>query len=277
VASFVGDQFDQTNKHKAKLVFDAFYWIINFGSFFASLLMPMFLRDYGPSVAFGIPGILMLAATIVFWLGAKKYVHAAAAESRFVQQRGPHRPAGRVDGGSRRPGGVGVIGALYAFYSIPEWGFVIAACTALVLLLAFGGIGIGHAAGTRGIHPDEAVEGVRAVLRILVVFACHAVLVAVRPEGLDLDRAGQHHGKTKLVPAGADAGAEPDAGDAADPVQQPGAVPDAEPLRPRRRPCAAWAGIALSSLAWIVIGLMQLGWTAAMPSPSCGRSCRTPC
>src|SRR5262245_14101505 len=44
VASFVGDQFDQTNKHLAKVVFDAFYWIINFGSFFASLLMPIFLK-----------------------------------------------------------------------------------------------------------------------------------------------------------------------------------------------------------------------------------------
>ena len=35
VAAFVGDQFDQTNKHRAKVVFDSFYWIINFGSFFA--------------------------------------------------------------------------------------------------------------------------------------------------------------------------------------------------------------------------------------------------
>src|SRR5437868_15157362 len=51
VSAFVGDQFDQTNKSLAKVVFDAFYWIINFGSFFASLLMPMFLRDWGPSVA----------------------------------------------------------------------------------------------------------------------------------------------------------------------------------------------------------------------------------
>jgi proton-dependent oligopeptide transporter, POT family len=39
VASFMGDQFDDSNKHLAKIVFDAFYWIINFGSFFASLLM----------------------------------------------------------------------------------------------------------------------------------------------------------------------------------------------------------------------------------------------
>ena len=69
VVSFVGDQFDQSNKGLAKVVFDAFYWSINFGSFFASLLMPIFLREYGPAVAFGIPGILMGIATLVFWIG----------------------------------------------------------------------------------------------------------------------------------------------------------------------------------------------------------------
>ena len=42
VVSFVGDQFDKSNKHMAKIVFDFFYWTINFGSFFASLLMPLF-------------------------------------------------------------------------------------------------------------------------------------------------------------------------------------------------------------------------------------------
>src|SRR5262249_3127327 len=67
VAAFVGDQFDQTNKSLAKVVFDAFYWIINFGSFFASLLMPLFLRTWGPVVAFGTPGVLMFIATLIFW------------------------------------------------------------------------------------------------------------------------------------------------------------------------------------------------------------------
>ena len=32
------------------------------------------LREYGPSVAFGIPGILMFIATLIFWLGRKQYV-----------------------------------------------------------------------------------------------------------------------------------------------------------------------------------------------------------
>src|ERR1044072_4368622 len=74
VAAFVGDQFDQTNKHRAKVVFDAFYWIINFGSFFASLFMPIFLRYLGPAFAFGIPGVLMFISTAVLWLVRKHYV-----------------------------------------------------------------------------------------------------------------------------------------------------------------------------------------------------------
>jgi proton-dependent oligopeptide transporter, POT family len=74
VSAFVGDQFDQTNKHRAKLVFDSFYWIINFGSFFASLLMPVFLKKYGGAIAFGIPGALMFIATVILWLGRKHYV-----------------------------------------------------------------------------------------------------------------------------------------------------------------------------------------------------------
>ena len=73
VAAFVGDQFDQTNKHRAKVVFDAFYWIINFGSFFASLLMPIFLA-LGSAVAFGVPGVLMFISTVVLWLGRQQYV-----------------------------------------------------------------------------------------------------------------------------------------------------------------------------------------------------------
>ena len=79
VASFMGDQFDQSNKQLAKVAFDAFYWIINFGSLFASLLMPWCLREYGGAVAFGIPGILMFIATIVFWMGRKRYVNVPPA------------------------------------------------------------------------------------------------------------------------------------------------------------------------------------------------------
>ena len=55
VASFVGDQFTQANKHLAKIVFDGFYWIINFGSLFASLAdaaVPEELRSAASRSAF---------------------------------------------------------------------------------------------------------------------------------------------------------------------------------------------------------------------------------
>src|SRR3546814_9926101 len=48
------------------------------------------------------------------------------------------------------------------------------------------------------------------------VRAGHPVLVAVRPEGLDLGAAGRGHGQAGLVLRRADAGAEPDPGDAAE-------------------------------------------------------------
>ncbi|HVK11646.1 MAG TPA: MFS transporter, partial [Gemmataceae bacterium] len=74
VSAFVGDQFDQSNKSLAKVVFDAFYWIINFGSFFATLLIPFLLKQFGPRVAFGLPGVLMFVSTVILWLGRRLYV-----------------------------------------------------------------------------------------------------------------------------------------------------------------------------------------------------------
>ncbi|CAN5518800.1 POT family MFS transporter [soil metagenome] len=172
VAAFVGDQFDQRNKHRAKVVFDAFYWIINFGSFFASLLMPIFLRSYGASVAFGIPGALMFIATVIFWAGRKHYVMVPPAPPN------PHSflNVSRTAIASGTTGQVlAITGALLAIVSlvlIPTLGFVIAACLALVAAIAFGGLGVWlQVDGARGKHPDDAIAGVRAVLRVLVLFA----------------------------------------------------------------------------------------------------------
>jgi len=183
VASFVGDQFDQSNKRLAKVVFDGFYWIINFGSLFASLTMPLFLKNFGPAVAFGIPGLLMFVATMVFWLGRRHYVLMPP-----VGDSDPHSFAKVVRTAllTRRPGegrpgfwlaAVGVVVAAAALVCgvlglIPTFGFVLCACIALVALIA----GIGGGAWlqldrARGTHPDAAVNGVRNVLRVLVIFA----------------------------------------------------------------------------------------------------------
>jgi len=178
VASFVGDQFTKSNEHLAKIVFDGFYWIINFGSLFASLLMPLFLKNYGASVAFGIPGILMFIATFILWLGRKKYVMVPPAD---VSDPHTFSKVIRTALTTQRPGEgrmgwwlavVGVLGAAGSFALIPTMGFVISFCIALVVLL----IGVGGGAyiqleRARGIHPDVAVDGVKGVLRVLVAFA----------------------------------------------------------------------------------------------------------
>ena len=175
VSAFVGDQFDQTNKHKAKLVYDFFYWTINFGSFFASLLMPRILAAWGPAWAFGIPGILMGIATLIFWMGRHKYVNVPPSPPNPDSFLNVSRTA-LMAKGEGRPGlvvaGIGAVAALGALALTPQVGFVIAFCMALGLLMLFGGIGTSmQLQRARGHHPDEAVEGVRAVLRILIVFA----------------------------------------------------------------------------------------------------------
>src|SRR5262249_43692834 len=83
----------------------------NFGSFFATLLIPVLrtqagwwvlavspglaegLDDdqkaqlalrIGTSIAFGLPGVLMFLATLIFWLGRRRFVHV------------PPRPGGKI-------------------------------------------------------------------------------------------------------------------------------------------------------------------------------------
>ncbi len=177
VASFMGDQFDQSNKHRARMVFDAFYWIINFGSLLASLLIPLALKNLGPAWAFGIPGILMLAATLVFWLGRKRYVRVP------LPPKDPHSFANVVRTAllAHAPGqgGAGlmlaacaVLLALACFGLIGKLGIVACLCLALVVLLAgVGGATWWQLERARALHPDAAVDGVRSVLRVLVVFA----------------------------------------------------------------------------------------------------------
>ncbi|MCK6597649.1 MAG: POT family MFS transporter [Bdellovibrionaceae bacterium] len=78
VSAHVGDQFKPNQKKQMENVFNLFYWMINFGAFFATLLTPFTYAKYGSQVAFGIPGVLMMIATFVFWLGRDLYVHVPA-------------------------------------------------------------------------------------------------------------------------------------------------------------------------------------------------------
>ncbi len=75
VSAHVGDQFNDSNKHLLDRVFSLFYFSVNFGAAFSSVLTPILLVKYGPQIAFGIPGILMALATVLFWMGRKEFVH----------------------------------------------------------------------------------------------------------------------------------------------------------------------------------------------------------
>ncbi|MBL8798088.1 MAG: MFS transporter [Planctomycetia bacterium] len=95
VSANVGDQFGKGNWFRVRTVYQIFYFSINFGSFFSTLLIPWvqnragaFLierypglaesftpHSLGTSIAFGIPGVLMFIATIIFWMGRRKFVH----------------------------------------------------------------------------------------------------------------------------------------------------------------------------------------------------------
>ncbi len=96
VSANVGDQFGRGNWHLLKNVYNAFYFIINFGSAFSTLLIPAIRGDrmvdaagqvsYDGNVswAFAVPGILMGLATIAFWLGRKDFVRVPAKPGGMV-------------------------------------------------------------------------------------------------------------------------------------------------------------------------------------------------
>src|SRR2546430_7651235 len=97
VSANVGDQFGASNQHLLTRVFSWFYFSINFGSAFSTMLIPWMLAPYtippesaaklptwivwilekchGPALAFGTPGIFMFIATVIFWHGRKKFAH----------------------------------------------------------------------------------------------------------------------------------------------------------------------------------------------------------
>jgi POT family proton-dependent oligopeptide transporter len=74
VSANVGDQFDASNQDLLSKVYGWFYFSINAGSMLATIAIPTIYKYYGPKWAFGVPGILMALATLIFFLGRKRYV-----------------------------------------------------------------------------------------------------------------------------------------------------------------------------------------------------------
>lgn len=86
VSAHVGDQFGRTNQHMLTGVFGWFYFSINAGALFSIALTPFLLEEVGPGWAFGVPGILMAIATLLFWMGRKVFVHIPPAGPTFFKQ-----------------------------------------------------------------------------------------------------------------------------------------------------------------------------------------------
>ncbi|MFP6611989.1 MAG: MFS transporter [Pirellulales bacterium] len=86
VSAHVGDQFGKTNQHLLEKVFGWFYFAINLGAFASTLLTPWLLSEYGPHVAFGVPGILMGLATLFFWMGRNVFIHIPRGGIEFLKE-----------------------------------------------------------------------------------------------------------------------------------------------------------------------------------------------
>jgi POT family proton-dependent oligopeptide transporter len=108
VSSHLGDQFGQTSAGLLSRAFAWFYFAINLGAFVSSLATPWLLAHYGSSVAFGVPGVLMLLATAVFWSGRYRFVHIPAHGRRFLADS-----FGRVGLGA-----LGRLGIIYLFVAV---------------------------------------------------------------------------------------------------------------------------------------------------------------
>ncbi len=86
VSAHVGDQFGPRNQHLLTRIYHWFYFSINLGSFVSTLLTPWLLEWYGPHLAFGVPGVLMAVATLLFWMGRHKFVHIPPGGTRFFRE-----------------------------------------------------------------------------------------------------------------------------------------------------------------------------------------------
>lgn len=146
VSANVGDQFDKSNQHLLSKMYGWFYMAINVGGTLSPILIPILYNKYGPQVAFGVPGILMCIATIIFWLGRKKYVK--------VPPSGP-----------KKENFVSI-----SWYAIKK------------LFSRKNGQTVWQAVGEK--YSAKAIDGVKAVYRILTVFAFTPIYWAMWDQNL---------------------------------------------------------------------------------------------
>ncbi|HEY1764333.1 MAG TPA: POT family MFS transporter [Opitutaceae bacterium] len=112
VSANVGDQFTAANQHLISRAFGWFYFSINAGSFISILLIPWLLDAYNSKVAFAVPGVLMAIATLIFWLGRRRFIHVPPSGIRFVKETLFSREALAT---------LGRLGVIYVFVALGFW------------------------------------------------------------------------------------------------------------------------------------------------------------
>jgi POT family proton-dependent oligopeptide transporter len=140
-SAFAGDQIPEGNDRLVSRVYDLYYWMINLGSLASVFAIPLLNQVAGPRIAFGVPGVAMAFALVVFWTGRRAFVRRA--------------PSGPTSSGFFR-----VVGSALAAFPRRR-------------------AGAHWLDGAAGDHPADAVAGVKAVLRIGGVFAAVAVFWAL--------------------------------------------------------------------------------------------------
>jgi POT family proton-dependent oligopeptide transporter len=104
-SAFAADQVAEGDDRAVERVYNLYYWMINLGSFCSTLVIPWLFDAYGPRVAFGVPGLAMALALLVFWIGRGRYVRKAPA----VAAR-----AAAVAAGASAPGRLGAAATVKA-------------------------------------------------------------------------------------------------------------------------------------------------------------------
>jgi proton-dependent oligopeptide transporter, POT family len=186
VSANVGDQFGEHNQHLMSQAFSYFYAAINGGSLLSILMIPYLKANYGAQVAFGVPAIAMIIATIFFYAGRDKYVKVppkgdsnktmifATAFISLVVSYLVFDKFGTYFFGKDYQGGTGpILGAwgimivIVAFIFKKQW-FAAPGNFVGINLYALTNGGFNAAAQKYG---DTTIEGIRSVWRIFSVFA----------------------------------------------------------------------------------------------------------
>ena len=177
VSSFMGDQFSPNQREFIARAFGMFYWAINFGSFFAFGLIPVVKNEFGYAWAFGIPGIVMGLATLVFAAGTPGYKRHSG---EWVAE-----PAGTV---VRR-----VLSSAALYGALPGWFF----CALMMLAMPEM---LGETAASANVFGKiffVAGTGVAAFFAVAVIFGIAAFL----PRALAKLAKAAHPDTSESVPA----------------------------------------------------------------------------